>query len=880
MTPPPAFSTRVLAWASRRLGTPDLPADAADLFATYTASQGHLQATRWYRAQARAAVMRVVTSAATHVVTGIRSPAAGLSLDARLGVRMLRRYPGLTVIGGLAMAFAIFVGSALFEFIKQTLPDRALPIPHGEQVVGLRLWNRDANRPQPPEVDDVRHWTTHLTSVELIGAFATSTLTIETSTGAAAQVQAARMSPSGFRIAGVSPLMGRVFTEEDVVPGAPPVAVIGAATWRALFDARTDVTGQQITIGDTVATVIGVMPDGFKFPVNHGFWMPLDLREPPVGGLRGFGRLRQGSSIEQAEAELVSLGRGVTRSAAGAPVLWPTIQWYRESMFDVPITVLLVTMVQQLNVFSTLFLLLVASNVALLMFARAAARERELVVRSALGASRRRIVVQFLMEALTLFGGAALIGLAAAGPGLAWIERQIAIMGGGTSPFWFNPSVSFETIVYATLLTIIAALTAGGLPALRATRQLSTSRLQEATAGAGRLRLGGIWTAVIVIQVTATVVFTAGAGLMWRQAHRSGALDATFRASEYIAVTLESDPAVPGPARFERIESLVTFLSRQPGIAGAAVGQRLPLMTQGSHIIEVEGRATHEISMPQIGLGFFETFRSPVVAGRDFSAGDQRAPANPVIVDAAFVAEALDGESALGRRVRVVDPSGQTPPGDWLDIVGVVPNLQAHRTGALVLDNQLRPFVYRPLSASAPPSIVTVAVHVPTATAASQRQVRQATTRAAAGLTVLDVQALDQVVSAEAAFWQLWARLLLMVSVVALVLALAGIYAVMSFTVTRRTREIGIRMALGARSGRVALEVLRHPLRQVAAGLTAGCVVVLALFVWVRGGVSPTELALLSAFGLVLAVVCLLACLGPAHRAISVHPSRSLGSGE
>jgi len=793
---------------------------------------------------------------------------------------MLRRYPGLTLIGGLAMAFAIFVGGALFEFINQTLPDRALPVPRGEHVVGLRLWNRDANRPHPPTVSDLHHWSAHLTGVELIGGFATGTRTIETSTGATSQVQAALMSPSGFRIASVAPLVGRVFTEQDVMPGASPVAVIGAATWRTLYDGRVDVTGQELRIGDTMATVIGVMPDGFKFPVNHDFWMPLDLRAQPIDGLRGFGRLAEGVSLDQARTELSTLGRGVTTVATDTPLLLPTVQWYRESMFDVPITILLVTMVQQLNLFSGMFLLLVAANVALLMFARAAARERELVVRSALGASRRRIVAQFLVEALTLFGIASALGLTAVGPGLAWIERQIGIMGGGTSPFWFDPSVSLDTIVYATLLTIVAALMAGGLPALRATRQLSTTRLQEATAGAGRLRLGGIWTAVIVIQVTATVVFTAGAGLMWRQAHRSGSLDARFQAPEYVAITVEADKMLPGPARLARLEALVASLAREPGVAAATMAQRLPLMTQSAQLVEVEGRATHEVSMPQIGHGFFDGFRAPVTIGRDFSSADRGANANTAIVDEAFVEEALGGDSPLGRRLRVVDPSNQTPPGAWLEIVGVVANLQTSRPGALVLDNQLRPFVYRPFDAAAPPSVVNIAAHVPAATPSSLRQLRLATTRAEASVTILDLQALDQVVSAEAAFWQLWAKLILMVSVVALVLALAGIYAVMSFTVTRRTREIGIRMALGARSGRVALEVLRHPLRQVGAGLMAGCGVVLALFVWVRGGATATELGLLTVFGLTLTVVCLFACLGPARRAISVHPSRSLGSSE
>jgi putative ABC transport system permease protein len=880
MTPTPRLSTRVLAWASRRLCTPELPGDAAELFETYATSHGRRWSTRWYRAQTRAALARVITNETTHVGASLRRPLAGLSIDARLGVRMLRRYPGLTIIGGLAMAFAIFVGSALFEFINQTLPDRALPVPQGEQVVGLRLWDRDANRPQSPTVDDLRHWSDHLTTVDLVGGFAGGTRTIETLSGATRQVQAALMSPSGFRIAGVAPLVGRVFTEQDAVPDAAPVVVIGADTWRTLFDGRSDIAGQHLRVGDIVVTVIGVMPDGFKFPVNHGFWMPLDLRARPIDGLRGFGRLADGVSLEQARTELVTLGRGIAAASNDRPVLQPTVQWYRESMFDVPVTLLLVTMVQQLNLFTGLFLLLVAANVALLMFARAAARERELVVRSALGASRRRIVMQFLVEALTLFGVAAALGLAAVGPGLVWIERQIGIMGGGTSPFWFDPSVSLETVVYAAALTVAAALTAGGLPARRATRQLSTTRLQEATAGAGRLRLGGIWTAVIVTQVTATVVFTAGTGLMWRQAHRSGSLDAGFAAAEYVAITLEGSKTLSGPVRLDRLESLVASLSREPGVAAATSAQRLPLMTQGSRLVEVEGRATHDVSMPQVGHGFFDAFRAPVTTGRDFSSADRRNGANTAIVDKAFVAAALGGEDPLGKRLRVVDPTGHTAPGPWLDIVGVVAALQTSRPGALVLDNQLRPFVYRPFDAAALPPVVHIAAHMPAATPLSVQQLRAAVSRVDAGATILDIEPLDQVVTAEAAFWRLWAQLVLMVSVVTLVLALAGIYAVMSFTVTRRTREIGIRMALGARSGRVALEVLRHPLRQVGAGLIAGCGVVLALFVWISGGVTPTEMGLLIVFGLTLTTVCLFACLGPARRAIRVHPSQSLGSNE
>jgi predicted permease len=793
---------------------------------------------------------------------------SGLSLDTRLGFRMLRRYPGLTFVGGLAMAFAIFVGAALFEFIRQTLPGQDLPIPHGDRVVGVRLWDRSASVPVPLTGAQIEHWRRSLTSVELLGGFSGATKPVSSENGQSRVEEVAVMSPAGFTLAGTAPLMGRVFTDQDLDRGDIAVAVISSTTWKTMFDGSADALGQRLRVGEEWVTVIGVMPDGFKFPINHSLWLPLDARRAG-GTFRAFGRLREGVTLEQAEREMLALAPGLPASATN-PHLKPLVQWYRASLFDRPLTLLLRVLVQQLNAFAGLFLMLVTANIALLMFARAATRERELVVRSALGAGRRRIVMQFLVEAMTLFGIAAVIGLAATGPGLAWIERRIGDMGGGISPFWFSPTVSLETAVYAGILTVAASLMAGGIPALRATRQLGTSRLQEAGGGAGRLQLGGIWTAVVIAQVAATVIFTAGALLMWRQARLSGSIDANFVAADYVDLYV-------GAERFERLRALQVGLQRFPGVAGVTMADRLPLMPSGGTVVEVEGSSARvTVSMPVVDVGFFDVFRAPLLSGRGFIEAD-RGHATGVVVDQAFANAVLGGRSAVGHRVRVAADATDAVPGPWLEIIGVVRSLEPEPTRGLYLDDQKRPSVYSVVDPANLPAHMHVAMHIPGVDSGTLLAIRQRVSAADASITVHQVQTLDRAVSAESAFWRFWAELVLIASVVTFLLALAGIYAVMSFTVTRRTREIGIRMALGAGNARVALEVLRGPLQQVGVGIVLGCVIVTALYWTVTGQVAHVEFGALALFAVCIALVCALACLEPARRALNVQPSRSLG---
>lgn len=861
---PPSWSRSLLRLAAARLRTPELLDDVDEVFREKLAGAGASKARRWYRAQAWAALWRCRPT-----VPG------GFSLDAKLGLRMLRRYPGLSLVGGLAMAFAIFVGAVTFEFIRQTWPSPQLPLPGGERVIGLRFWDKALNRPLQPTWDDLTLWRTSASSLETIGAYITVARQAEVEAGQVRQEQIALMTPDGFVLAATAPLLGRVFTEEDVSIHGSGLAVIGFQTWRALFDGREDVIGQKVKVGRTWATVVAVMPEGFKFPLNHGFWMPLDRAGAGETPLRTFGRLRENVSLAQAQSELDALAHA-RPPRPDQPQVGPRIQYYRESLFDVPVTLLIRVLIQQLNFFAGLFVVLVAANIALLMYARAASRERELLVRVSLGASRGRIVTQFLVEAFMVFGIGTLVGLLSAGPGLAAVERRIGEMGGGTSPFWFVASISADTVLYALILMVLAVVLSGGLPALRATEQLSTARINGATSGIGRLHLGGVWSLVIVAQVAATVLFVAGASLMWRQAQRSGAVDAAFPASDYLSVRVAVDPAAPPEERSRRLRLFMEAARGLPTVQAITVADRLPLMTHGSFTATVDNR-DHQVSVATVDSRFFDTFRVQTLAGRTLT--DSDADRRVVVVDEAFARAALGTADAVGRRVEFPNDDGSGSPIS-AEIVGVVQSLERDVPGRLYLDDQARPFVYRPLSPSVLPAFLHLAVYAPSALGTLPVTLRTLAAEHDDVLMVQEVEPLDTVVRAEAAFWQLWAELILLTSLVALVLALAGIYAVMSFTVTRRTREIGIRLALGARNHTLIVDVLRGPIRQVITGLFLGSVTVVAMFSLVVGGVSLVDVLALALFGGAVAIICSLACAGPVRRALDVQPTTALASGD
>jgi putative ABC transport system permease protein len=827
----------------------------------------------------------------------------GVAMDLKLGGRMLRKYPGLTLVGGLAMAFAICFGVVSFELVGLVVHP-SLPLPGGDRVVEIRLWDAEASNAEPRAVHDFLVWRESLRSVTDLGAWQDVSRNVFGDDGEARPATAAEITASAFRIAPDRPLMGRTLVEADEQPGAAPVVVLGFDLWRTRFGSRTDIVGRSIRLGDGFATVAGVMPRGFAFPVEHELWIPFrpDVadRSPRAGpAITVFGRLAPGASFDAAQAELTALGR---REASELPTthahLLPRIGPYTSMFMEASPTDF--KLILAIPFFAVLLLALVCSNVALLLFARAATRETELVVRSALGASRGRIVAQLFAEALVLGGVAAVAGLTAADFGLRrWGHRYLA-ENMGQLPFWYEPRLTTGTVLYALALTVLGAAIAGVLPGLKVTAGLGT-RLRNGTAGAG-LRFGGVWTAVIIAQVAFTAAFPAVVFIEQRELWRIQAYDVGYAASEYLGVGLDMDAtggaAASGTVQHLKfataLEEVRRRMTEEPGVTGVTFVDRLPRMFHPERRLEVEDAAIgarsadasrpgvsrdslHEVSIATIDPSYFDVLQTPLLSGRAFNSGDVTSDARVAIVDQVFVNRVLHGRSAIGQRVRFVSPARARADtardsAPWYQIVGVVKDL-----GVTYPTHRSRdPGVYLPLALDSVSGLY-MAVHAKGDPLSLIPRLRSIATSVDPALRLSEIQRADEVSNVVLWFLNLWIRATLVLTAIALLLSLAGIYAVMSFTVARRTREIGIRVALGASARRMVASVFRRPLTQVGIGVVLGSAAAGFLVVAAPGGaLSAAGVGAMLLYAMVILGVCLMACVVPTRRALSVEPMDAL----
>ena len=813
-------------------------------------------------------------------------------IDVKLGCRMLVKHPGLTVVGGLAMAFAVWAGAIGFEMVAQ-FAYPSLPLPDGDRIVHVRNWDVQEGNPDPRVLRDYAFWRESLTSVTDLGVYRNHTRNLAGPGGDALPVQVAEITASGFRIDRTPPLLGRVLAPADERPGAPPVVVLAHDVWRTRFAGDAGVIGRSVRLGDAYATVVGVMPEGFGFPVSHDAWTPFQtgvLDQPPRGGPPAtvFGRLAPGVSREEAQVQLSVLG---ARASAQMPAthehLRPQVVPYTWSFTDPSQASPL--FLHSINLFTVMLLVLVCGNVALLLFARASARETELVVRSALGATRGRIVAQLFAEALVLGALAAAVGLAAAFVvlrrwGTDFFEENL-----GRLPFWYDVRLSLPTVLFACALTLLGAAIAGVLPALKITRGLG-ARLRQATAGGGGVRFGGVWTAVIVTQVAFTVAFPAVTWVVQRELVRIRSFPAGFASEQYLSAWLEMDTANAGaqPAQSAKfaaaLELLRQRLAAEPGVAGVTFVDRLPRTGHVERYVELDERAPapsavpplREVSTARIDPSYFEVLRAPILAGRAFHAGDLAPDARAVIVDRGFVDQVLQGRSAVGVRVRFAkEQRGGPLPDDarpWYEIVGVVDELGM---GAATQRGRAAGFYLPAAPGSTGP--LYVVLHARGEPMSLAPRLRELATAVDPALRLSEPQRVDEVSNGVLWVLGMWLRITLALTGIALLLALAGIYAVLSFTVARRTREIGVRVALGASPRRVVAAVFRRPLTQVGLGVAAGGAVIgIAALAATGGGFTPKQLALLLCYAAFMLGVCLLACVVPTRRALRVEPTEAL----
>jgi len=819
--------------------------------------------------------------------------ASGFSLDMKLGGRMLAKYPGITLVGGIAMAFAIWFGTVTFELLGLIVSPR-LPLPGGDRIVQVYNWDAKAITPEKRSVHDFLIWREGLRTITDLGAYRDVPRNLAVPGGETREVLAAEMSASGFAVSSAKPLLGRTLEPRDERAGAPAVAVLGYAVWRDRFAGDPGILGKPVKIGDSFASVVGVMGEGYAFPVAHELWMPLHLEQldrTPRGGvpITVFGRLADGASYAEAQAELDLTGRRMaTQYTPTHEHLRPRVASYVAD--DDPSNDVL-GMTVAIHVVVAALLLLTCGNVALLLFARAATRETELTVRSALGASRGRLVMQLFAEALALGAVAAAVGLGAAVVTLRVYGMPYLEINYGTMPFWFDTDLSFRTVLYALGLTVLGAAIAGVLPALRVTRSIA-AKLRQGTAGSG-LRFSGVWTFVIVAQVAATVVLPAIVTLEQNELSRIESFDMGFPPKEYLAVNVQMDPpadsteAARGAWRARAGGTLQTLRQRvagEPGVHGVTFVSDLPATSHGGARIQLADsveipHGLRVVSTARADLDYFTVLGASLLSGRGFHSGDLVPGARSVIVDAGFVEHVLGGANPLGRRIRI----GKEP--DWHEIVGVVKNLGMGSP----IERSPPAGLYLPATPAMidAPVLMIHAAGDPLALTPRLRAIAEAVDPT---MRLNELTRMDMVSDPLVWFMTLWRQITMILTGIAVLLSLAGIYAVLSFAVSKRTREIGVRVAVGASPRRIIATIVKRPLTQVSAGIVVGSFLVGLGSIVVRnhqpdtaigmhtleGGLSMGQLATLIGYAALMLGVCLLACVVPTRRALGVQPTEAL----
>lgn len=815
--------------------------------------------------------------------------------DYKLGVRMLLKYPGLTIAGGLALAIAIGIGAGWYDLWSKLLRP-TIPLPDGDRIVIIETHNALTNEPEPRVTRDFLEWRSHAQSIDGLGAYSAERRNLFVGNTPAVLIRTAALTATAFHTARVSPLIGRGLLEADEKPGAPGVVVLGYDVWQRSFEGRNDVVGATVKLGSTPVTVVGVMPKGFGYPLSYHAWTPLQLRAS-YGALEGdpigiIGRLKPGVTLAQANAELRVLGE---RAAAALPAthahLRPAVGRLGQGTETLPDIAGLALTVGP----SLLVLLLACTTVGTLFYARTAIREGEMAMRSALGASRARIISQLFVEALVLASIAAAVGLVAADRTLRWGIESVAAGKGGV-PFWMTPGLDITTMLYAGGLAVASAAMVSLLPALRVTRPRLQSHLMNLGAGGSTLRFGRVWTTAMVAQVALTAIAIPGGIEGASQAMRMVRIHAQFPSHEYVAARLELDRpageamtsavAEQRERRTRTVARLEQRIAEEPDVVAVTFADRVPGVTfpiNRTASVEIQSGAGSafqtDFATSSVEPGFFDAFDRSIVAGRGFHGGDVLPAARTVIVNEAFVRGFVQRgiASPLGARLRYSSESGVSAAAPPFEIVGVVRDLGLDPGE----QGDEAAYVFHAASAATmSPLVMSVRLRGNPATLAARLPAIAADVDA--GLSVPEARSLGEWI------WQRDSGLVTQIAalggITALVLFLSamGLFSLMSISVSRRTREIGVRVALGANPRQVRARIVAHAMVLMGSGVAAGGGVVLlgvALGLGPTGRPADDVVSFAVWIGVSSAVMLgagLLACIEPARRALRINPIDAL----
>lgn len=802
--------------------------------------------------------------------------------DIKYGLRTLIRNPGFAIVAIATLALGIGANSAIFSLVNGIL---LRPLPYDEPERLIWLWEKQPQLERAPFTPaDFLDYQSQSQSFEEMSAYSNQGLTL-TGAGEPERVTGIIASTNIFRLLRANAAIGRVFSEEDGEAGAQRVAVLSHSFWQRRFGGSADVIGNTLLLNGITFTVIGVMPESFKFLRTVDVFLNPREVVPEMNPnqtadtrtqrgnhyLTAIGRLKDGVTLAQAQSDIDGIVSRLQQEHDSNHSAW--LMPLQERI----VGNLRPAMLMQLGAVG-LVLLITCANIANLLLARATARTREIAIRAALGAGRLRVARQLMTESLllALFGGA--LGLAVA---YAGVKILIAISPPGT-PRLDEVSLDGWSLAFTLILSLLTGLIFGLIPAIQASRPNLMDTLKEGgRSGSMGARLSRIRGLLVVSEVALSLVLLAGAGLLLRSFIRLQDVAPGFDTRNLMTMNLSltSEKYREARPRINFFNQLLSQLQSLPGVESANLAYDLPI--EGSfttRTFTVEGRELVPgeellLGYHPVSHNYFSAMGITLLKGRAFAEDDTENSTPVIILNETAARRLFSDEDAVGRRIKFGRPGSNNPDDPWVEIVGIVSDIKHN---GLASTPSLESYVHFP---QAPYPFLTLAVRSATDSSNVVSAIRNEVRALDADLAVYNIRAMDQVLAESVDSRRLSMLLTVMFAALALVLAAVGIYGVMSYSVTQRTNEIGIRVALGAQSSDVLKLIVTQGMKLTVAGLALGLAGAFAATRTMSSllfGVSASDPLTFAGVSLLLTLIAVVACLIPALRAMKVNPMVAL----
>jgi putative ABC transport system permease protein len=797
--------------------------------------------------------------------------------DVRFGMRMLAKDPGFTAVVVITLALGIGANTTVFTLANAVL-FKGLPFEHSERIMHLSSNNLSKGRNRTGvSYPDFTDWRAQTRKFQGLAAFSNLSMTISDRGGVPERYSGTFLSTNSFSLIGQQPLLGRDFAAGEDQRAAAPVAILGYSIWKNRYGGDPGVLGRTIRINGATASVIGVMPEGMKFPTNSDLWMPLvptgNWEKRDSRGLDVFGRLAPGATVAEAQAEMDQVAKTLqkeyvkTNEGVGA-----VVKPYNDVFNGGNIRTVFLALLGAVG-----FVLLIAcANVANLLLGRSLSRAKEISIRSALGASRWRVIRQLLIESVILgvCGGA--IGLLIAVWGVRMFDVAVANIG---KPYWIKFTMDYTVFGYLTAICVFTGVLFGLAPALHISKLDVNENLKESGRGSSAgSRIKYLSGFMVVMEVALSLVLLAGAGLMIRSFMKLYALDTGVNANNLLTMRF-SLPDLKYPNAESRAgfaERLIPRLASIPGVEAVALASSLPLNGSANSAFELQGQPPVDVNKrPTISRlvvtpQYFQAAGVSLVRGRLFDDSDGTPARASVIVNQRFAAKYWPGEDPLGKKLRLIRDAEQP----WLTVIGVCPDILQNDPSKVERD----PIIYLPYRQD-PGSGSTIMARTRVAPNSAIAAFRKAVRETDEDLPLFEVKTMEDFLVERRWPFRVFGTLFAVFAVMALALSSVGIYAVMAYSVSRRTQEIGVRMALGATTGNVLRMILSLGCKQLAIGMAIGLAAafgVTRVLSSLLMQISATDPLTFAGISILLGVIGGIACWLPARKATQIDPMIAL----